>query len=188
LEGSENVKAIEGVVVLWKSPRAYWKEDLESTGGGTPPDCASDDGLFGIGDPGGECAKCPFARFGSDSKSGRGQACKQFRLLFMVRPTDLLPLVVACPPTSIRPVKRYFLRLASQAVPFYGVITRLELTKTKNKDGISYSEVVPSVAKVLSKEERAKMKAYSEQLRPALERVQFNPAEYTAVDVQEAAG
>lgn len=186
LEGTENVKELTGVVVHWKQPRAYWSVGFDESGGGTPPDCASDDGFWGIGDPGGECDKCPLAQFGSDSK-GRGQACKQMRLLFMVRPTDLLPLVVACPPTSIRPVKRYFLRLASQAIPFYGVVTKVTLERTKNQDGIQYAQVVPQMVQRLDDGDMAKMKAYAESLRPAMERVTITHDDFAVGDADTGA-
>jgi hypothetical protein len=39
---------------------------IKYTGGNSPPDCGSFDGETGIGDPGGECKRCPLNQFGSD--------------------------------------------------------------------------------------------------------------------------
>lgn len=36
--------------------------------------CSSNDGRVGVGNPGGDCKGCPFARFGSDPRSGRRTA------------------------------------------------------------------------------------------------------------------
>lgn len=172
LEGEEESKEITGVIVYWREPRAYWAQSFDETGGGTPPDCYSPDGVHGYGSPGGLCAKCPFAQFGSAEK-GRGQACKQMRLLFVLRKGSMLPLVVVAPPTSIKPLKTYFLRLAAQGRPYWSVVTRLTLQRTKNQDGIPYAQIVPQLAGVLDEQATAWMKQYSEALRPVLESVQI---------------
>lgn len=178
LEGPQDAKDVTGVIIAWRDARGYWRESFDATGGGTPPDCASDDGVTGIGDPGGDCATCPLAAFGSAMKSngeaGRAQACKQTRLLFVVREGDLLPILVVVPPSSLGGVRKYFLRLASGAVPFYGVLTRLELAKDRNKDGIAYARIEPSMVGRLSPEESARMKAYAESVAPALAAVRVD--------------
>ena len=180
LDGDEDTKTVDGVIVAWREPRAYWTDGIDSTGGGTPPDCSAQDGQHGIGDPGGDCAKCPMAQFGSalkDGKQARGQACKQTRLLVMVRPDDLLPLVVVAPPSSLRAVRHYFLRLASKGVPYHGVVTRLGLAEDKNKDGIKYSVIDPQVQTRLGKEEAERMKAYAAQLAPVFAKVAVDGAD-----------
>lgn len=172
LEGEQETKELTGVIVYWREPRAYWAASFDETGGGTPPDCYSPDGVHGYGNPGGLCARCPFAQFGS-AERGRGQACKQMRLLFMLRPGAMLPLVVVAPPTSIKPLKQYFLRLAANGKPYWSVVTKLLLEKTKNQDGIAYSRIVPQLAAVLDAEAAEKMRQYAEAIRPALEAVQI---------------
>lgn len=173
LDGVAEAKTLEGVIVHWRSPRGYWRESFDATGGGTPPDCSSDDGITGVGDPGGECGSCPLARFGSSEK-GRGQACRQMRLLFMVREGDRLPIVVVVPPSSLKEVGRYFLRLAGNSVPYYAATTRLELRKTKNKDGIGYSEIVPSIGARLTQEETSRILDYAKGLAPVFAAVKVD--------------
>ena len=178
LAGPVETKELRGVIIAWRDPRGYWRESFEDTGGGTPPDCSSDDGVTGLGDPGGDCAVCPLAQFNTArGGAGRGQACKQTRLLFMVREGDLLPIVVVVPPSSLSPMKKFFLRLASSAVPFFGVVTELTLERTKNKDGIAYAEVTPRMVDQLSPEERARMKAYAESVAPAMAAVRVDRSE-----------
>lgn len=197
LEGEEDTKAIEGVIVFQRTVRSFWSQRMEESGGGTPPDCSSQDGVIGIGNPrfgeiehpdlrrgeamytaeGEEirtgrfdCATCPLAAFGS-SFNRRSQACKSSRLLFILREHSIIPLLVAVPPSSLRPIKQYMLRLAGAGVPFYGVVTRLELLKTKNADNIVYGEIVPHVAQRLTPEDTQRMRAVSRSLAPVLSSV-----------------
>lgn len=175
LEGPEAVKTIDGIIVHWREPRAYWRESFSTTGGGTPPDCSSDDGLFGVGDPGGACARCPNAVFGSavDDKgeAAKGQACKQMRLLFMLRQGDLLPLAMFLPPTSITPLRQYFMRLTSKGRPYYSVVTRLALDQKTSGGNIKYSVARPEVAALLDAVDVEKVKTYGASIRDTLDAV-----------------
>ena len=125
------------------------------------------------------------AQFGSATKDGkpaRGQACKATRLLFMVRPGDLIPIAVVAPPSSLKGVKTYFLRMASQSIPFYGVVTALSLEKDKNKDGISYSKIVPRLVARLDDAAKASMLAYSETIKPLVSRVTVQAADVHEIE------
>lgn len=175
LAGPEPAKSVEGVIVAWRSPRAYWANPLDTSGGGAPPDCSSVDSITGIGTPGGPCVDCALARFGSappkDGIPGRGQACKQTRLLFLVRENDMLPLVVVVPPSSLKTITRYFLQLASRKVPFYSVVTGLGLEKTKNRGGIEYSQIQPRLVSQLDTQAAETFKAYGESVARLFSRV-----------------
>jgi hypothetical protein len=200
IEQGEVVKqALEGIIILQRSIRSWWAGSIEDTGGGSPPDCSSQDGLWGVGSPAGHpdmpteedaahdakfdvrydengtlitrgrfaCEACPLAQFGS-GKGGRGQACKQNRLLFLLTPDSSLPLVVKVPPSSLRAVQSFMLRLSGKGVPMYGCVVSLSLKKAQNGQGISYAEIVPSFMARLSPEETVRMKAVHESLRPIL--------------------
>jgi hypothetical protein len=138
LEGETPEKTVSGILIYWRDSRVYWEHSFSDSGGGSPPQCSSDDGIRGIGDPGGECAACPLSQWGED---GEAQACRQVRVLFLLRPDAFLPVVVSCPPTSIAPIKKYFMRLASKGVPYYGVITQLGLESTQSVGGIKYARI-----------------------------------------------
>lgn len=170
-------KTVDGIIVYWKEPRAYWATKYEDSGGGTPPDCSTFDGIAGTGEPGGECAKCPLAAFGTADKGG-GQACKQTRMMFLLRPDSLLPTVLSAPPTSLKAMRGYFLRLAGQAVPYYTVITRFTLEKAKSGTGIEYSRIVPAVGARLSKEEVAQVQKYAEGFRGTFETVDLTREDF----------
>ena len=184
VDGEEVVKEFTGVIIYHKLGRVLWKDSLEDSGGGSPPDCSSDDSVTGIGDPGGDCAKCAFARFGSDPKGGKGQACKQVKQLFVMRANALLPVCVSLPPTSLAPAKKFLLRLASNGLPYYAVLVKFGLEKVNNTSGIEYSRAVLSVAQRLAPEQAAQFKQYSQSLRPHLDKVRISEEDYAG---QEAA-
>lgn len=173
LDGDEASKNLDGVIIAWKEPRAYWTESFQSTGGGTPPDCSSEDGETGYGDPGGSCHDCPMSKFGTatkdDGSQGDGQACRQVRLMAILQKDDLVPLLLAAPPTSLANMRKYFLRLASKKTPYFGVVTRFTLEKKRSKGGIDYSEVVPSSIGKLSAEEMARVSGLVETFSKALD-------------------
>jgi hypothetical protein len=164
LDGLDTRKALEGVVVGMRNVRSYWASD-EMTG--APPDCSSRDGVTGTGAPGGACHECPLAKFGSGKN--QSQACKAMRLLFLVQPDTLLPAVVVVPPSSLKAVRKHMLRLAARATRFHAVVTRLELEKCQNADGITYARIVPTSTGRLSEQQAAVMQEYAETMRPAFE-------------------
>lgn len=165
LDGVTEVKEIDGVIIHWRKVRAYWTQGFDESGGGTPPDCSSEDGMTGVGDPGGSCAECPLSKFGSDANH-RAQACKEMRMLFLIREGDRLPLVVSIPPSSLGSVSKYFLRLVSHGIPYFGAITRLTLEKNKNKDGIQFSQASLSLMSELNSDQIIRVKSYADGLRP----------------------
>lgn len=170
LEGEAMEPAIEGVIVLARDTRAYYSQPISETGGNQPPDCWSADGVTGSGKPGGACLACPLARYGS-APGGRGQACKQIKQLFVLRGSLLLPEVVTLPPTSLKPARHYLLKLTSQGVPYYAVVTRLSLERTKNSQGIAYSRAVLSFVRRLAPEEVERAREYHEMLKPLVQRM-----------------
>lgn len=174
LEGEESVKEIEGIIIFWKTARAYWPEKFN--GENNPPQCSSVDGEVGQGTPGGYCSKCPLAQFGS-AENGKGQACKQMRQLFIVRENDILPLVLTLPPTSIKPVKQYFMRLASKGIKYTHAVTRITLEKAKSGEGITYSKAAFALVKQLEPAVCTKIDAFVESIRPMLETVAIENGE-----------
>ena len=170
LDGSEeSVKELAGVIVHFQDQRKYWEKDMEESGGSSPPDCYSDDGVTGRGSPGGKCNVCPLSEFKS-AKDGRGQACRQVRVVYLARPGDLLPLVLNVPPTSLKNIKQYFLRLASRGIKFFEVETVIGLEKVKGDSGITYSRATFKGPRRLSKEDLASVRTYIDGIRPALDR------------------
>jgi hypothetical protein len=172
LTGEQDVKEFDGIIVAVKTVRSFW--EAEYTGEGNPPDCFSDDGITGHGKPGGTCATCPLNQWAS--AKGAGKACKERRLLFVLREGSVLPDVVSLPPASIQPFKKYLMRLSSQSLPVTGVITKFSLEADKNSTGIKFSKAKLAASAALSSEEAASIRTYAESIRPLLARVRDDVA------------
>jgi len=169
-QGEINPTEFEGVIIAQKTTRVFWRGAY--SGSGTPPDCFSDDGEIGIGNPGGDCETCPYAEFGSkEGGSGRAQACKQNKLLFIVLQGEILPCVLSVPPTSLQEAKKYILRSVSSLKPLYGVTTKFTLEVAQNAEGVKYGKIRFTQGKVLNEEDSAKMKAYADMMGPTLKKV-----------------
>ena len=149
-------------------------------------DCSSVDGQNGRGTPGGLCEACPHNEFGSADK-GQGKACKESRLLFILRDQDRLPLLLVVPPTSIRPNHKFFMRLANKGLPYYGVRVKLGLEKSRSGEGIEYSMVSFNYLSKLTEKELAAVEAYSKLLRPKFERAAEDPEAATEAPAEAPA-
>ena len=166
LEGEDSEKSLDGIIVHWTAPRAYWATGMD-VGGNTPPDCSSHDGDVGYGQPGGDCFTCPLNQWGS-AEGGAGKACKEKRMLFLLRASDLLPIVIQAPSTSIQPIKKYLLRLASQGLPYWSVMTSLSLEKGANSAGIAFSRISPKSAGPIPEEQRGILAEYVQAIKPII--------------------
>ena len=164
-EGDIHTEEITGLLVEYTTPRAYWDKPMDPNTL-TPPNCSSPDGVMGTGDPGGPCYLCPFSKYGSDPREdSNGQACKEKRMLFILRPDGLLPIVVQAPSTSIRNVFNYTMGLANEEeVLFHNVYTQLTLEKVNAGGGIDYGKVnLKNVGRV-SEEYHSKLESYRDGL------------------------
>lgn len=178
-------KVLSGVVVHFKSTRAYWPED-DAMGG--PPACRSDNAITGVGNPGGPCRTCPMAEFGS-GKDGRGQACAQKEVWFILRPDTYLPIVLALPATSLKAAKQYRVgRLGSAGVRLSSVVTDIKLEADKNDKGDPYARAVPTVGGVLAPEEAKAAADYAAKMRPLFDAAAAAIATEDAPPAPAAAG
>jgi hypothetical protein len=181
LSGPKNMDAIEGVMVWYRDARAYWEQSYDLSGGGSPPDCSSTDLVVGTGKPGGDCNKCPLAQFGSAEK-GKGQACKQMRQIYMLREDSVLPTVITAPPTSLRAMRNFNMKLSGSLVPYYGVTVQLKLEKDKNENGIEYAKIQPKAISRLNEEQFEQVKGIRQALIGTLDGVDLSPRDYQAVN------
>lgn len=179
------VKVVEGVIVDHYPVNAFWKEKY--TGQGNPPDCSSRDGKVGIGDPGGSCKTCPYGGEGEDAwdsarelygEEHSGKACKNMRRVFLYRDGDMFPLLIALPPTSVKPLAAHIQKIITRGMRSYHVVTKVALTKAQSKKGIAYSKAQFTIAGVLSDEQRQQMEAYVQQIRPLTRDLEILDDEY----------
>lgn len=169
LTGDVSARVLEGVIVHKEDRRAYWPytvEDRPDDSDGRP-DCQSTDLIMGIGSPGGECSSCPFNEFNSDIKGGPGKACKETRQLFVLTKNDLLPIVLTVPPTSLRNVREYFVRLLRAQVSPLSVVTSIGLEKADNGK-FKFSKVTLTAGERLTPDATGRLRAYAEAMMPAM--------------------
>jgi hypothetical protein len=176
-DGEESVKEIEGIVLSWQPKRIYWEKSLNEGGGKKPPDCTSADGFIGIGNPGGRCNQCPKAQFGS-AKQGHGQACKQVRQMLLVRPGEILPMLISVPPTSLKAMSQYFLGLTGRQIPYWAVTTKMRLERDKNEGGIEYAKVAFFQGRVLTPKERDVLRPFHERMQVLLAPLAIDSRDY----------
>jgi hypothetical protein len=177
LDGEENRKEITGIIGATKSGRLFWHKALNEGGGRKPPDCESRNLVIGVGDPGGECAVCPYAQFGS-AANGHGQACKQVRQLLILRPGARVPCLLTVPPTSLKNCGQYFLMLYGRGLPFWAVVTKLALEKTTNEDGLAFAKILFYIDRILNPAEHQAMKRVQEQMKHWVDPVAIEASEY----------
>ena len=167
LVGDEPAKELVGIILDYTTPRAYWTsaDPVE----GTPPDCMSADSV--ISHDGKACATCPFNDFGSKDGESVAKACKESVLLFLLRPNNILPLLVRVPVTSKPRFFKYLGRLIGTLTPINGVVTRITLEKSTSKGGKPFALFNFEAVSTLSPEETAMAKAFGQQF---MENVNLN--------------
>jgi len=153
VEGDQTSPFVEGVIVHARNTRAYYKS---KDAGNVPPDCSSRDGVTGTGSPGGKCADCPLAEWDSAPDGGAGQACKASKQLFMLRGDSMFLEVVSLPPTSLKVIRQFFLKLGTQGVRYHQAIIRIDLEKAQNAQGKPYGKASMKFIRKLTPDEIAR--------------------------------
>lgn len=154
-------ESIRAIPIHWADARTYWPgKDITHE----PPHCWSvngktpaPDGLFGdlgaraeenrprmvLGSPTPirTCAGCPMDEWGSAPDGGKGKACKQQKLLFVLEEEAMLPMLIAVPPTSLKPVRAAMVELTATTRSHYSGFL-LEFTLVKRSNGSNdYGEI-----------------------------------------------
>lgn len=164
VEGDDElVKEIQGIIIFSKMTRAYWVDEF--TGAKNPPDCSSDDGIIGRGDPGGLCVNCPMAQWESSPKGDGNQACKKVQLLFVMVPGNVLPYLIPVPPGSLKNVRKYMVGLSGKGISYSQCVTSFKLTKADSKKGITYSQIVPAIVDRIPTQLVGQVKSFIDQNR-----------------------
>jgi hypothetical protein len=146
---SDTVKEFSAVILLHHVLYCYYKSKY--VGGNNPPDCGSFDGVIGIGDPGGDCVKCPLNRFGSGENGAK--ACKNRRRIYVLREGEVFPLLLSLPTGSLNEFTKYIRRLLTKGRKSNMVVTRFSLRKAISTGGIAYSQAQFAMDRPLSPEE-----------------------------------
>ncbi len=181
--GLEPTKALDAVVIAAQTARQYYAQAAGDEGAlsGTPPDCASADGIVGHGAPGGTCATCPLGQFGG--------ACKKRKHCLLLIEGSILPVFLNLPPGSLGNLRDYQLQ---ELVGRQGgkrlvqVVTRIGLESTKNPQGQPYSKATFALLEVLDPARAAVAEQYAVAMQGLLTSLAF-VAEDAPVPVSELA-
>ena len=171
LTGNDAAKELVGIVLDYTTPRAYW--DTPDPVEGTPPICLSQNSI--ISEDGKACALCPFNTFGSKDGESNAKACKESVLLFLLRPNNIIPLLVRIPVTSKPRFLKYSTRLLSTLTPISSVVTKITLEKATSKQGKPYALFNFEAVGTLSPEEAAQAKAFGQQFMEIVNAAQLVP-------------
>lgn len=162
-ENPDYVQTLEGVILFNHSANSYWPAGSEYDDN-TPPQCQPVDGKVGYGDPGGICEACDYNKFGSDPNGG-GKACKNMRVLYLLRSGEMMPIQLSLPPTSIRP----FTTFVNSAFLLRGRrvcsgLVQIGLRKGSS-NGFTYSVATFKKLRDFEGEELAQVCAYADSFR-----------------------
>jgi hypothetical protein len=201
LVGTESFRELEGIIIAQQTARKFWSQSLDESDETTPPDCASDEGhvgsgIFGVGSslhPSGDCATCPMNQWGSgsdDPSSDKGpKACREGKLLYLLRPGDIIPSTLLLPPTSLNDYRDYMKALTKSRLFFHSVVTKFSLEKAES-GGKRWSIVKPSLGGVLDPETAATARALGVTLKTAynarMAELRANPIDTTEAETPVA--
>ena len=159
LAGDEAEKELTGIILDYTTPRAFW--DTPDPVEGIPPVCLSSNSV--ISHDGKACAHCPRNDFGSKDGDSNAKACKESVLLFLLRPNNIIPLLVRVPVTSKARFLKYSTRLLSTLNPLSSVVTKITLDKATSKTGKPYALFSFEAVGKLTPEEAAQAKEFGRQ-------------------------
>lgn len=181
----KSVDTIDGIILMYKTQHVYWEKEFN--GAGTPPDCSSSDLITGHGNPGGSCAICPLSQWES-GKNG-GKACKKVGVLVMMKPGEMLPVLIPVPVKSVDVVKKFLLKLTTQGIKYFHSIVSIGLQSATNKGGIEYSKIDPHFVAGLPDEAKVQIDAYKKMLFGTLSSVSVSQEDLSEdpTDNREAA-
>lgn len=155
---------LSAVIIANHLTNVLWLHKFGSVDDKTP-DCVSFDGIEGTERETGEihkCELCPYNKYGSaDGGQGRGKACKNTRRLYLMRPGDVLPIVLTLPSTALSTFDKYRVKLIYGKKQLHSVMTKITLKNATNKDGITYSTPIFEPVGVLPPEEAQRVREYA---------------------------
>ncbi|MCK4825152.1 hypothetical protein KA005_55905 [bacterium] len=181
------LKEFEGIILDTNRINAWWDQSYDETGGGTPPDCFSMNGIepdLNCNMPQAKrCAECEKNKFGSD---GRGKACKNMKRVHIMLEDEMLPHRLTLPPSNLKAIDMYISLLTSKGMPYQLVVTNFKLKKAQNKDGIAFSEINPEKTGIITDPEKAEfLSKMLREFKPVMRGQEIVMEEYVSPDTEE---
>ena len=94
-----------------------------------------------------------------------GMACKQKRRMYLLREGEMLPIIMTLPTGSLAEFTKYVTRLVTRGMKANHVVTKFSLKRAQNSTGINYSQVICSVDRPLSPDEKKNIASMTEQIK-----------------------
>lgn len=189
-EDPDYAKTLEGVIIYNHQACAYWPEGSEFDDDAIPL-CSSVDGKTGFGEPGGACSVCQMNQYGTATdKNGnttKGKACKNMRHLYLLRDGEYMPILLALPPTSLRPFSDFMnASFVSRRRPVWSSVVQIGLKRVENGAN-TYSVATFRKLYDFSGEQLQQIKQYAEgfreQIRTMLHQRAINTETRTESDI-----
>lgn len=151
-EKPEETDVIEGIILYHRFVRVFYEGEYK--GGGDVPNCSSENGMVGVGNPGGDCLDCPFQEWGSGKNDGK--ACRGVKQLFIQRTGSLLPTLVNISPVNLGHPKFFLMQLLNKKrLKAEHILTKIRLVADKSKkSGYDYARTDFSMTRELNEEEK----------------------------------
>ena len=145
----------------------------------TVPLCSTVDGKQGYGTPGGACAACELNRYGT-ATDGKGKACKNMRILYLLQDGDYIPLQLSLPPTSLRPFNDFMnAAFVARRRPAWSSVVQIGLKRVDNGNN-TYSVATFRKVEDLQPEQVGEFRAFVESFRQQAKEMLKNRAELSA--------
>lgn len=131
-DGIEHKTNFDAIILYQHDARKFWAQPF-GMGEKSAPNCESPDGVVGLGNPGGNCAKCEFNR---RPANGRDMVCKPGKMLYLLLPEQVIPTLMWLPLMSLGNLRDYFKQqIAPYARTPYDVVTTIGLEKRPSRGG-----------------------------------------------------
>lgn len=177
-ENPEYTRFLQGVILYHHASGAYWPEGCEYDDN-TVPLCSTVDGKQGYGTPGGACAACELNRYGA-ATDGKGKACKNMRILYLLQDGDYIPLQLSLPPTSLRPFNDFMnAAFVARRRPAWSSVVQIGLKRVDNGNN-TYSVATFRKVEDLQPEQVGEFRAFVESFRQQAKEMLKNRAELSA--------
>ena len=172
LNGDEPERELTGIILDYTTPRAYWEssDPIE----GELPVCYSSDSL--VSRDGKSCSHCQFNDFGSRDGDSNAKACKESVQILLLRPNNIMPILVRVPVSSKLTFQRYMTRLVGRMITLSGVITRITLEKATSKQGKPYALYSFEAVSSLSQEEASAARVFGQRIVDIVNADNIEPA------------
>jgi hypothetical protein len=177
IEGGETIYAPDLAITILAALDVfrYFDKPFSKGATGTGPTCYSINQRTGNGMPGDNCPSCPLRQF---DEKGRAPACREYRLLFGMRPSDGMVLQVDLPPTSKRSSTEHLRRMLALRVPSYREVTMVGFETSKGYPRATFARGLR-----LDAEQEQLAKAFSQVLRSFLDPIKSGSTPHTESEV-----